>query len=345
MAGADVGVICGCASDETVPGLGVHVEFASNGYSRWSALWVIPQMLRDARLGKGDRVFIHGLWDPICSCAALEAKRLHVPYILHPHGMLRHDCLEHSALKKAIYSALGEKFVIEGAAAVRFLNEDEKSASTGRKYKIEHCFVQPNGIDNERVLPDRDSARGQWQFSEDAFIVAFCGRLHPVKRLEMQLRAMRLLRARIPNLMWLLIGPDAGCAEELTRLAAEYDIGPIMRWVGPIYDNRRLTALRAANVFVMTSEFEGHSMSLNEAIGCGTPAVVTNSVNAQWVSDSGAGLVTESTPEAVARAIWFLYDRRDAAADMSIHALSYAAEKLSWSNVGRAVLKEVQQVG
>jgi hypothetical protein len=50
---------------------------------------------------------VHGVWDPLFKISAGELRRVGVPYVVAPHGMLDPWSLQQSRLKKRIALTLG----------------------------------------------------------------------------------------------------------------------------------------------------------------------------------------------------------------------------------------------
>jgi glycosyltransferase involved in cell wall biosynthesis len=132
--------------------------------------------------------------------------------------------------------------------------------------------------------------------------LVFVGRLVPLKRVDIFLRAVAHARAARPDLTATIVG-DGPLREELERLSRDLGLAGHVLFVG------RQTAvedwLRRARVFVLTSDSEGLSLSLVEALRCGLPAVVARVGDLEDVVADGVNgyLVAERSPEAFARRI------------------------------------------
>src|SRR5438093_993528 len=76
--------------------------------------------LRDA-----DVVHIHGLWEPVLWAAAKTARAIGRPYLVAAHGMLDPWSLAQKRWKKRLALALGWRAILNRAAALHLLNDDE----------------------------------------------------------------------------------------------------------------------------------------------------------------------------------------------------------------------------
>jgi glycosyltransferase involved in cell wall biosynthesis len=125
----------------------------------------------------------------------------------------------------------------------------------------------PNAVDTERFRPatkiERSAARAELGLDEDGTVVAGLGRLHPQKNWPLFLR----LAARFPETKFVIAG--TGPEEKRLRSLAPGNV----RFAG-FRDAR--TVLAAADIFLLTSDYEGTPMTLLEAMACGVPSVVSS---------------------------------------------------------------------
>lgn len=127
-------------------------------------------------------------------------------------------------------------------------------------------------------------------------------RLEPVKRLDVLLRAMAILRTTIPDVTLRVVG-DGSERQALEQLARELSLGASVEFVGWREDVGE--ELRQADCFVLPSRSEGLSMTILEAMATGLPVVTTRvGGNPEVVEDGATGLlVPHSDPAALAAAL------------------------------------------
>lgn len=136
-------------------------------------------------------------------------------------------------------------------------------------------FVICNGIDTETFGPAneaRTQARDSWGAAAEAVIFGTVGRLVPVKDQATLLRAFAMLRARCDRALLILIG-DGELREPLQAQAQSLGIAEHVRFLGQRQDISSL--MPGFDVFMLSSESEGLSVSLLEAMACALPAIVT----------------------------------------------------------------------
>ncbi|HWO71109.1 MAG TPA: glycosyltransferase [Actinomycetota bacterium] len=175
----------------------------------------------------------------------------------------------------------------------------EREAADGRAVlgsAAGRITVIHNGVDRARFTPrgpraDRDP---------DAPLVVCVGRLCEQKGQDVAVRALALLRDRRARLR--LVGGEAmpGERARLEALAEALGVGGRIEWRGEVDDPA--PELRAADVVVAPSRWEGMSLVFLEAMACGAAVVVSDVAGSEVVD--GAGLVVPpDDPPALAAAV------------------------------------------
>jgi glycosyltransferase involved in cell wall biosynthesis len=109
---------------------------------------------------------------------------------------------------------------------------------------------------------------------DDAPIVATVGRLAPIKRHDLLLRAARRVLDLAPATRFVVVG-DGETRQATQRLAGELGIASRVHFLG-WRENTALPALYAdVDVVALTSDNEGMPVSLIEAMAAGVPVVAT----------------------------------------------------------------------
>ncbi|MFH1057553.1 MAG: glycosyltransferase [Pseudomonadota bacterium] len=99
------------------------------------------------------------------------------------------------------------------------------------------------------------------------------GRLDPQKNFPLLIRVFARVAAAHPDWRLVILG-EGPLRAELTALAAGLGLAGRVHLAGRVADP--FTHLRRADVFVMSSDYEGFPMSLLEAMSCGLPVVATD---------------------------------------------------------------------
>ena len=103
----------------------------------------------------------------------------------------------------------------------------------------------------------------------------FWGRLALEKNLGLSLRLIALLRQVLPDVRFLIIGPDRGQRLHLEQLVQALDLLPNVAFMG-VQTHEGISQLAAkASFYLQTSHFEGMAVSVMEAMQLGLVPVVT----------------------------------------------------------------------
>jgi D-inositol-3-phosphate glycosyltransferase len=150
------------------------------------------------------------------------------------------------------------------------------------------AVVEP-GVDLDRFCPPaagnegpaRLAARRRFGLPADAHVVAFVGRIQPLKGPDVLLRAVAELRANDPETAGRLVvavcgGPSGTGLERpaaLMELAADLGISDSVRFLSPQTGEALAELYRAADLVAVPSYNESFGLVALEAQACGTPVV------------------------------------------------------------------------
>jgi glycosyltransferase involved in cell wall biosynthesis len=139
-----------------------------------------------------------------------------------------------------------------------------------------HLHEVPNGFDARVFHPptaaERARARQRIGLQDGCFAFVFVGRLHPVKNVDLAIRAL----ASVDDAELLVVG-DGPERAALERVTAEVGVRDRVRFTGT--SDRAHEYLHGADAFVLPSRAEGMSNALVEAMACALPCLVTSSIS------------------------------------------------------------------
>ncbi|MEU3313304.1 glycosyltransferase [Streptomyces sp. NPDC006662] len=194
------------------------------------------------------------------------------------------------------------------ADRVLCVSEAERRAGQSEGIHARWAVIR-NGVDLTRFRPghaDRDRDRAEARAClrlpaalQGAGPLAVCvGRLCPQKGQDVLIRAWPEVSATVPGARLALVG-DGPDAERLRRTAP-----PGVHFAGSVADIRPW--LRAADLVVLPSRWEGMALAPLEAMACGRPVLVSDVSGARESLPSGHGrlcLVPPDDPTALAKAL------------------------------------------
>lgn len=139
-------------------------------------------------------------------------------------------------------------------------------------------FVTSNTLDTERLMEiaatvgndATSSLRKSLAIPEEALVVAFVGRLRPIKRVEVAIEAVRLAERRLETPVVLVVVGDGESRSQLESEAA----GAPVRFLGQTYDDRELAEVFATSSLLVLPGSVGLTCVLGFANG--VPCLTTS---------------------------------------------------------------------
>jgi glycosyltransferase involved in cell wall biosynthesis len=254
-----------------------------------------------------DVVHTHGLFSFLPLAVAWHARAAGVPYIMRPAGVLDSWGMKNkSARVKFASLRLLEGPLLRRAAAVHFTTDLERDRAARLGLNLRGVVV-PLGFDfaaDPRTEPRQPREAPDELEAGDKPVILYLSRLHPVKRLDLLLRAFAGLPQRSDLVLAIAGEGDPAFVAGLKALAVELGIAASVRWLGFAAGVRKQRLLAAATIFVLPSASENFGIAVIEAMNAGAPVIVTEAVGiAQLVRTAGAGVVTDGTLQSLAVAL------------------------------------------
>ena len=171
--------------------------------------------------------------------------------------------------------AVGEQQVVDEAdrLIVNTEHEARQLVSLHNADQARIDVVHP-GVDLEMFTPgDRGAARAALGLAADEQMLAFVGRIQPLKAPDVLLRAA----AKLPGVRVVIAGGPSGSGlqapDTLIRLAAELGISDRVTFLPPQSRDELVNLYRAADLVAVPSYSESFGLVAVEAQACGTPVV------------------------------------------------------------------------
>ncbi len=236
----------------------------------------------------------------------LVAERWNVPLVhsMHTMGQIKNASLAEGDVPEPAARLIGEKQVVEAA--------DRLVASTAAEAD---ALVSSYGADRDRIATiapgvdldvfstgDPVAARRRLGIAPDAVVLAFVGRIQPLKAPDLLLRAASQLVDADPRLrsqlVVLVVGAPSGTGlehpEHLSQLAGQLGVADLVRFLPPVPQAELADIYRAATLTVVPSYTESFGLVALESQACGTPVVAAAVGGLQTaVADGHSGVVVE----------------------------------------------------
>ena len=314
---------------------GVNVWYFEAGVGR--RIYRSPKMRQAlaTNVASFDIVHLHSVFLWPTSAAAQAARRVGVPYVLSPRGMLVKDLIRRkSSLAKRAWIALFEHRNIEAAAAVHLTSEIEASELRMLGFRSARLAVVANGIEFPSELPMKKSTHRPF--------VLFLGRLNWKKGLDRLIPAMR----QVSNADLLVAGNDEeNYRPELEALATRCGVAERVRFVGPVEGDRKWDLLSSARILALPSYSENFGNVVLEAMAVGCPVVVTPEVGmANAVKEAGCGVVAPGDPVEFGLEIERLLADPERCRKMGRAGRHVVETKYTWSVIAPQMLNLYHQI-
>jgi glycosyltransferase involved in cell wall biosynthesis len=250
-----------------------------------------------------DIVHTHGLFSFAPLAAAWHARATRVPYVMRPAGVLDTWGMQNkSRVIKATSVRLVEGPLLRSAAAVHFMTQLEETRAATLSLPIRPVILplgfELNSANDKVVQPIDDLNIGTKR------VILYLARIHPVKCVDMLLRAYASLPNRASTVLLIAGDGDPQLVASLKQLAAELGLAESVRWLGFATGARKRALLALARFFVLPSASENFGVAVVEAMDAELPVIVTRGCGlADFVAKARAGLVTDGTVEGLRAAL------------------------------------------
>ncbi len=221
----------------------------------------------------------------------LARDRWAVPLVHTAHTLaaVKNAALAEGDAPEPPLRAVGEQQVVDEAdrLIVNTEHEAQQLVSLHHADPARIDVVHP-GVDLETFTPgDQQAARAALGLAPDELILAFVGRIQPLKAPDVLLRAAatltvgapapRRVGGRFTNLRVLIAGGPSGTGlaapDTLVRLADELGLSDRVTFLPPQSREQLVNVYRAADMVAVPSYSESFGLVAVEAQACGTPVV------------------------------------------------------------------------
>lgn len=182
-----------------------------------------------------------------------------------------------------------EKYVADGAKAIITPSNYLKGIIMNWGVGGDKIHVIYNGFEPYVSRTAKSALRKRYGLYGTTLISV--GRLVPWKGFEGLIKAMRSIRAEVPDASLIIVG-DGPDKNRLLDTAQREGVQDIVKFAGRLDQRTLFEYIRASDIFVLNTEYEGFSHQLLETMALGTP-IITTSVggNPELIETSKSGIL------------------------------------------------------
>ena len=203
-----------------------------------------------------------------------------------------------------------------------------------------------NGVDlpelNKAI--DKTTAKRKLGLNPETILIISVGRLVGRKRVDLLVKATKTLQGEKLNQYRVVIIGEGPERTNVVRLVNEYGLQSIVELPGRVSDEQKDLYYRAADIFVLTSSYEGFPLTMLEAMSYGA-AVITSRIES--VSSLRDGIDSLKFPaedsQALSVSIKTLMIDTPLRTQLSTSAIKFA-EKRSWKKIAEETKKVYENI-
>lgn len=230
---------------------------------------------------------------------------------------------------------LANRLTLPLEAATVAVSEEVRASMPSRLARRTEVVI--HGVDVEAIASrrqERDAARAEFSLRPDELLVATVANLRANKDYPTMLAAARRLADAAQPVRFVSVG-QGPLAGQLEKERDDLGLGERFQFLG--YREDPIRVLLAADVFCLSSRFEGLPIALLEAMAAGLPVVATRVGGVPSVVTDGTEgrLVSAGDPAALAAAVAELRDP-----ELRNRLAAAAAERVRAFGIDRAVQRQ-----
>lgn len=218
-----------------------------------------------------DLIHINGLWQYTAYASAKKARNLNIPYLISPHGMLYPHALDVKSFLKKMTFFLFQWTDLEKAKCLHATSYAEMIHIRKLGLKMPIAII-PNALDVDVWTMEN-------RFPNDFVInkkrIGFVGRFHPIKNIDVLIKAWAKIENKYPDVELYLIGDgELQYRIQLESLVKKYRLKNVI-FTG-FKEGYELQALiQQLTYLVLPSKSENFGMVVPEALSYGVPVIAS----------------------------------------------------------------------
>ncbi len=319
-------------------------KFRLNHVLKWNNWSSLPGTIHDLRRLPGylneegfDLVQVHRSHDHLVGGIAARISRRKPPVIRMDH---KRDSLAPSIANRVLVGTFTD-------GLITFSRRSQDLIRRRFAFPEDRLVVVNPALDLKRPDFHRSykDMRPVFGLSENVFVLGNVARFQRYRGTHRLIKAIHLLRERLPHLRLLLVGRSGEIRESVEAPIREFGLEDRVILAGYRIDDY-FDTLASMDCFVLlTPGSDGTARALREAMALGLPVIVTRKgMLPELVDDGRAGIVVEDTPESLSEAIFQMVTDKERRRKLAAAAKTYALEAFQLDRQAERVVNFYEEI-
>ncbi len=278
----------------------------------------------------------------------LYARKYHIPYIIEARGDITPKGGRIKETIKMIYNLIFGYHFLKSASKFIALTENERELFLQLNIPKEKIVIIPNGINlnvSQNAINQKDSGLDlKLQKYENLLkktSIIFLGRVHPVKNVDLIIKAFGEVVKSFPEVNLFIIGPieDQVHFNFLKSLILTENIMGKVIFTGLLNEREKFQIMVRGSIFVLPSKSEGFSNAILEAMSARLPVVISTGCNFPEVAVAQAGIIIQPRTTDLCTALLKLLKDPALQQKMGKNGFDLVNRKYSMESVNAQVVK------
>ncbi|MCF7836388.1 glycosyltransferase [Candidatus Gracilibacteria bacterium] len=219
---------------------------------------------------------------PAAMIAIKAAQALKLKIVVHSHTQPENVFLHlPKVLARDMLSSVFQKYIFwfnQQAHAVIYPTKFAQNLFPPMNLAAQHVVIS-NGVNLAKFKKtDTKELFKKFQLPRGTLNVLFVGRLHPEKSVDTLIKSIPLVLRRQKNVHFLIVG-FGHMDNQLKNLAKKIGVSDQVTFFDEVSNEDLLMAYNVCDIFVLPSLAELEGMVVLEAMACGKPIIIANSIN------------------------------------------------------------------
>ncbi|RTL01176.1 MAG: glycosyltransferase [Proteobacteria bacterium] len=285
------------------------------------------QWLREQTInGKIDVIHNHSLWMMSNIYPGWIKRQFDVPLVVAPRGTLSQVAFKSGSILKKFIWPLLQKPSVSIANCFHATAESEYLDIRRLGFKQPVAII-PNGVD----IPDLPIKVAQKEVKR----LLFLGRIHPIKGLDMLLKAWQVVQVKFPDWELKIVGTDNyGYLDTLRKMSKDLNLERI-EFAGAVYGDDKWREYYDADLYVLPTYSENFGMSVAEAFAAATPVITTKGAPWSMINEYEAGWWIDVSLDGLVNSLRDALDRPlDELREMGLQGNRMVRDNFDWNAIG-----------